>query len=167
MSAFDNRFRPARNWETELAAGLQARGWEVCEFGQGQLSDAAHEALRGWRDTFGRPSLIRWLPDLLAWRDSDVYMIDAKSETEKNEDSPNVAVELDAFNVGISIEQVLNTPMLYVWKCGAATPRTIENRWARRHDGGRTDGSGTAFLLMDKRYLTPLTSVFGERQEAA
>ena len=164
---FQQRFGGGRGWEVELAEGLVARGWQVCEFGQGQLDDNAHQALRSWTDTYGRPSLIRWLPDLLAWRDRLVYMIDAKSETAKNAASDNVAIELDAFAVGLSIEKVLNTPMLYVWKAGAATPRTIENRWHRRLDGGKADGSGTAFILMDKKYLTPLPQIFGERQEAA
>ena len=165
MTTFDDRFTPARKWEVELAEGLRARGWQVTEFGQGQLTPDAHQALREWRDSYGRPSLIRWLPDLLAWRGPDVYMVDAKSESGR--DTGNVAVELDAFQVGVHIEQILNTPMLYVWKCGAATPRLIENRWKQRKDGLRTNGSGTSFLLVDKSHLQPLSVVFGDRQEAA
>ena len=164
---FQHRFDPARKWEVELAEGLRARGWNVSEFGQGQLSDEAHLALRDFRDTYGRPSMIRWLPDLLAWRGDSVYMIDAKSETAKNANGQNVSIELDAFSVGVAIEKVMNTPMLYVWKVGAATPRTIDNRWHQRRDGSGTAGAGTAFLLMSKQYLMPLSDVFGERQEVA
>jgi len=92
-------------------------------------------------------------------------MIDAKTETEKNAASPNVAVECDAFGVGGSIEQVLNTPMLFAWRCGAMTPRTIENRWHRKLDGNGANGSGTSFLLIDKKYATSLTDLFGSRVE--
>jgi hypothetical protein len=167
LSSYRDRFDPGRGWEVELAGGLVARGWDVCEFGQGQLSDDAHAALRNFKDTFGRPSGIRWLPDLLAWRGDQVYMIDAKSELAKNEAGPNVSIELDAFDVGVALETVLCTPMLYVWRHGAANPRTISNRWTKRHDGNNTAGAGTAFLLMDKKFLTPLSSVFGEREAAA
>jgi hypothetical protein len=167
MSRFEERYNPGREWEIELAAGLEDRGWKVCEFGQGQLTDAAHKALRNWSDSYGRPSLIRWLPDLLAWRAGEVYMIDAKTESERQKTSQNVSIELDAMQVGTHIETVLNTPMLFVWRDGAATPRTISNRWHTRRDGRNTNGSGTSFLLVAKEHLTPLSAVFGDRSQAA
>jgi hypothetical protein len=161
--SYRQRSTVGTTWEQELAAWLTERGWNVRDFGQSQLDADAHEALRGWHDSYGRPSLIRWLPDLLVWSGSTVYMVDAKSETQKNANSPNVALELDAFDVGMSIEQVLNTPMLYGWECGGAQPRTVQNRHHSRLDGSRANGSGTAFLLMSKQHLTKRELVFTDK----
>ncbi|HEY9413245.1 MAG TPA: hypothetical protein VIQ30_00675 [Pseudonocardia sp.] len=164
MSGFGDRFAGGTAWEMKLADGLRARGWKVAPFGQAQIKDDFRSALRDFTDGFGRPTLIRWLPDLLIARADRVALIDAKTESESNRNSPNYAIEFNALEAGLVVVERLHTPLFYVWPDGGVmTPEIVWQRWNRRLDGKAAAGSKTSFLLVDRGFAMKADEVFGRR----
>ena len=153
------RLLAGHGWERDLAATLTGYGWAVVPFGQAHIAEPVQTALRRHADSYGRPSGIRWLPDLLATRGDRVALVDAKTE---GRPSDNYAVELAALDVGRVLVEHLHTPAYYVWPDGGVlTPHAVDRRWSRRMDGNRAGGSGTSFVLVDKRYAARAADVFG------
>lgn len=164
MSTFHDRMGPAALWEKELIEILQGRGWLAAPFGQAQVPQDMRSHLRRWRDNYGRPTLLRWTPDIIAVKpDADpfVCLIDAKTESEKNRDSDNYSVEVNAVDAGLAIVRDWHTPLFYVWKdAGVLTPQSVSNRWNRKLDGAGTQGSETAFYLVAKRWADKASNIF-------
>lgn len=158
---FQQRFAAASPWEQELQLILQARGWLAAPFGQAQIPEAMRRHLVGWQDEYGRPTLLRWAPDIIATHEATgrVCLIDAKTD---DSDTPNYAVEVHAVDAGLAIVQHLFTPVYYVWRSGTLTPEVVLNRWHRRQDGKRAKGSRTSFYLVDKSFAVKGSSVFGD-----
>lgn len=155
MSATE-RLMIGHAWERELRTILRTWGWISCPYGQGQLDRDTERVMRRFVAPNGYPSFLRWLPDLVARRDERIVLVDAKTEIAP---STNVAIETDALHAGMVIEHELNTPVLYVWREGCATPTFV----AQHHDGRREAqrGSGTPFVIMAKSKLRPLAELFG------
>jgi hypothetical protein len=68
----------------DLALGnLRFCGWSAECFGQGQLSQAARDVLKHYTDEQGRPTPIRWMPDIIAVRAqrAKVALIDVKTRS--------------------------------------------------------------------------------------
>lgn len=165
MPGFDRRFGAGEQWEVELASMLADRGWTVAKFGQAQIPDQMRKDLRDYRDSYGRPSLVRWLPDILAVRSGRIRLIDAKSEQSKTD---NYAVEWSALQAGQLLEQQFHTPVFYVWPdYGVMTPEIVDQRWHDKRDGSGARGSNTSFVLVKKLHAKRLDDVFGQPRSAA
>lgn len=165
MSDFRARFGTGSQWEQQLPAKLAAWGWQTTTFGQAQIPDGFRSVLRDYEDSYGRPSLIRWLPDLLATRSGQLCLIDAKTDRGGTQ---NHAVELDALRVGKAIVDHMFTPVYYVWPNGdVLTPRLVEQKVNRQLDGKNAKGSHTTFLLVDKCWALKADRVFGPPPQQA
>jgi hypothetical protein len=162
MSGFADRLTAAKNWEWVVRQALEARGWHTEEFGQAMLSDDARAALRDRRDEYGQPTLLRWLPDIIAYNGLRVCLVDAKGD---RGGTPNFAIEVSAVDTGIVITEQMHTPLYYVWQPEGwtLTPAQIQNRHAEidKRDGSDANGSGTAFYLIRKKFADHPDLVFG------
>jgi len=161
MTTYAQRSKPAQAWELELVEKLRKAGWDAELWGQILLSDKWHNALREYRDSYGRPALIRWMPDIIAVRLDDMNsltFIDAK--TGSSERTGNHSVEINSHQAAKAFEAYFHIPVLFVWSDGALSTHDIENRHHSRRDGAGTNGSGTAFYLIDHTFATPLRDIF-------
>jgi len=166
LSGFAERFQPARAWEVELIDRLRDRGWLAAPFGQAQIPDEMRPYLWRWADDYGRSTLLRWTPDIIAVKPTAnpfVCLVDAKTESAKNQASPNYAVEVNAVDAGLAIVRDWHMPLFYVWPDGGVlTPHLVANRWHRKLDGDGAGGSQTAFYLVAKRWAMRVGDVFPE-----
>lgn len=175
MTGFARRFGPAQAWESQLLDHLRNRGWLAEPFGQAQIPEPMRPHLHRWADEYGRPTLLRWTPDIIAVRPTArpfVCLIDAKTETEKHKNGDNFSVEINAVEAGLAIVRDWSTPLFYVWPDGRyLTPQTVLNRWNRKLDGADAGGSKTAFYLVAKKWADSATALFedcnGRAQETA
>lgn len=164
MSGFSDRMEPAAQWESKLIDILRQRGWLAAPFGQAQIPAEFRPHLARWLDDYGHSTLLRWTPDIIAVRPAEkpfVCLIDAKTENERNRDSANYAVEINAVDAGLAIVRSWHMPLFYAWPDGGVlTPEVVLNRWNRKLDGTGTSGSGTAFYLVAKRLARRQSEVF-------
>lgn len=150
--SFQDRKHQADLFEKRLLDRLNQTGWHAYPFGQAQLPDACRVRLRRFEDGSGRPCLIRWMPDVITFRDfsngrSFVALLDAKS----CEDRPNYALEKSAIEAAEIWTDKFYTPTFFVfddWK--VITPREARQRGLT----GPTSihGSGTPYVLVSKQY---------------
>ena len=150
---FAARFNDAAKWEQTLMDGLTWFGWDVSPFGQAQIPETIRRALASWRDEYDHPTLIRWLPDMIAScpTTGELCLIDAKSE--RRSDTSNFAIEAAAVDAGRALANHLRIPVFYVWPGGLTlTPESVFDDHHVRLDGNNTQGSGTPFYLIDKSF---------------
>lgn len=161
MTTFAERMNPARAWELNLLDWLRKQGYSADLFGQGQLSDYWRGMLCGYRDSFGRPALIRWMPDIIAAVPDDpttIVFIDAKTG---NGNTGNYSIEINAVSAALAFENLLYVPVLFVWQDGRVlSAYEISNRRFKRMDGADAKGSGTAFYLIKRDFATPVREKF-------
>lgn len=171
MSGFQERLGPAQEWEQDLIGRLQDRGWLAAPFGQAQIPEEMRPHLWRWLDDYGRTTLLRWTPDIIAVRptsDPFACLIDAKTESEKNRNSENYSVEVNAVDAGLAIVRDWHMPLFYVWPDGGVlTPNQVVNRWNRKMDGNGAGGSQTAYYLVNKRWSKKVGTVFPEARVGA
>ena len=164
MTTYAERMAPARQWEFDLIGLLHARGWLAGQFGQAQIPEEMRPHLWRWLDDYGRSTLLRWTPDIIAVRPARrpyVCLIDAKTESDKNSASKNYSVEVNAVDAGLAIVRDWHMPLFYVWRDGGAlSPQLVANRWNRKLDGDGAGGSETAFYLVAKRWAMRVGDVF-------
>lgn len=161
MDNFDSRYARAQPWEAQLVERLRSAGWLAAPFGQALIPEDMRRHLSTWRDSYGRPTLIRWMPDVIAAHPARraVCLLDAKTE---HSDTAYYAVEVHAVEGGLSIVQHWNTPVFYIWPDGGVmTPALVANRWHRRLDGQRANGSGTSFYLVSKAFRLSAVEALG------
>lgn len=161
--SFNVRLGAARELETKVIAGLESRGWFAWAFGQEQIPEQGRDILRRYKDDAHRPSLIRWMPDILALREThrpQVALIDAKGG-----DGPRYAIETRSLEAAEIFVGRLHTPVFFVCRGGGVlTPRDIRERgWPGPES---TKGSGTPYLLVDKRWAQKFDAVFGTPETA-
>lgn len=172
MSGFAQRMGPALEWEQGLIERLRKRGWLAGPFGQAQIPDEMRPHLWRWLDDYGRSTLLRWTPDIIAVKPSSadpfVCLIDAKTESEKNQRSENYSVEINAVDAGLAIVRDWHMPLFYMWPdLGVLTPHIVANRWNRKMDGNGAGGSQTAYYLVAKRWAMKAADVFPAVAERA
>lgn len=150
-TSFRQRLMPARIHELRVEMWLLERGWEVCRFGQAQLSDDVRGLLRRYP---GLP--LRWSPDLLVvrqagtgdWHD-DVRLIDAKSG---RTDTACYAVEKASLNAAIRWMPTHSVDEWLVFEDGNCCRRshmTFDPPYVV--DGPQHgNGSGTPYWLISK-----------------
>jgi hypothetical protein len=150
---------PALEFEGRVVARFGVQGWHAHHFGQGQLPAEAHRMLTRFEDGARRPSLIRWMPDVLAFGVFGARVFVALIDAKVCGDRPNYAIEMSAVDVASVFTDQLYTPTFFVfddWK--VLTPREVRQRGRPGPDS--KNGSGTPYLLVDKKYGRPFDSVF-------
>jgi hypothetical protein len=167
--------------ELDAAAEIRLHGLRVDEFGQALLSEDARAALRQTK------SLLRWLPDLVAWRPAKPrpFLIDAKTCLDGRK-TANHSIELRVLlaarftdlPVFFICDEMKALEADYVWPGGnivraccdrcladaAADPtgRQLGKRCPTHlARGGR--GSGTPYVLVARSACKPLETFFGYR----
>jgi hypothetical protein len=159
--SFDARMQAARAAEAAVLARFRALpGWLAFPFGQGQLPDDCRDVLRQIEDACGRPLLIRWMPDIIAVCPSRPFaaLIDAKKA---NDTTDNLAIECDAIAVATIYADHFFTPTFFVFDSGAVlTPRQATQRGWLGPAPRNGVGSGTPYMLIEKRYARPFEHVF-------
>lgn len=159
MSFFE-RMKPALAFESAVIERLHAMGWMAFPFGQTQLPNECRDRLKRFVDTARRPSLIRWMPDIITFRDypnnrSSVALIDAKV----CEGRPNYSLEISAIETAEIYTDWLFTPTFFVfddWR--ALTPRDARQRGIPGNQDN--NGSGTPYVLVSKRFSVPMETYF-------
>jgi hypothetical protein len=151
---YDDRVRPGQLHELAVMERLRQAGWIAEPFGQGQLSDPFRRLLKQFETTAHQPTLIRWLADIIAGREvgtdrSSVVLVDAKCCNGR----PNYAIELSAIETAEVFCNQLYTPTVYVFDdFHCLTPREARQRGRQGNDPAPGNGSGTPYVLIDKRW---------------
>lgn len=166
--SFTERMQPAAHFELEVIKRLQLDGWQAFPFGQAQLTEECRRRLSRFEDGSRRPSLIRWMPDIITFRDlpsgrAMVALIDAKV---CGSNTPNYSVEMSAVETSEIYTDKLYTPTFFVfddWQ--VMTPREVRQRG--RPGPTATKGSGTPYLLVEKRFGRPFAEIFPAVRVAA
>src|SRR6516165_5002876 len=141
--------RIARGTEAEkiVAQQLRDQKWNLESLGQSQMSPALRAALRDQKEI----NLLRWFPDLAAWRISPltnrtiIFAIDAKSIMKTQ---VNLSVEERALEASEEFERSSRMPWLFVIP-GLMCFDPITLRTGSR-SGGPGGGSGTPYVVMPK-----------------
>ena len=156
---FAARLGPSVEFEEKVRERLNSTGWPAFPFGQAQLSIECRQRLARFEDLSKRPCRIRWMPDIITFRDlrngrSYVALIDAKVG-----DGPRYAIEMSAVDTAEIYVDGLYTPTFFVfsdWK--VLTPLEVRQRG---FPGPFSEnGSGTPYLLVDKRFGRPFSDFF-------
>lgn len=158
--SFADRKAPSDAFELALMKRLKDTGWPAFPFGQAQLPGDCRDRLKRFEDGSRRPSLIRWMPDVITFRDfpdgrSFVALIDAKTCGDK----PNYALEMSAIETAEVYADRLYTPTFFVfdnWQ--VLTPREARQRGAKGPDASK--GSGTPYVLVAKQFGRKFDEVF-------
>ena len=162
--SFSDRMRPALAFEQGVIAKLNQTGWNAYPFGQAQLPDDCRRRLTRFEDASRRPSLIRWMPDIITFRDvqpsgrSFVALIDAKCGGAQ---TSNFAIEMSAIETAEVYTDQLYTPTFFVFdNWTVLTPREARQRGSKGPDPAPGNGSGTPYLLVGKRWARPFDEIF-------
>lgn len=150
-----NRLDLGVSHEQATAAMLRARRWDVREFGQALFDEGLRDHLRAVQPR----SLWRWLPDLAAYKDGQLVLVDPKSALKP--DYPNYAVEAAAWDAHNLMRSML-LPIVWVFHDFKAeyVHRLVPDE--HRAAGSSDRGSGTAFYLFNKsKVTTTFDDVFG------
>ncbi len=158
---------PATAFEARLIARLQEMGWPAFPFGQGLLPEECRQRLKRYTNSQGLPCLIRWMPDIITYRDMDdgtslVALIDAKTCP----DRPNYSIEIKAIETMEIYKDKFHTPTFFVFDDWMVlTPRRVRERGII---GPLPQfGSGTPYMLVSKQFSRPMADVFFTVPKAA
>ena len=157
---FSDRMASAKVFESDLIDRLNSMGWRAWPFGQGLLPEECRNALKRFRDDQGNPSLIRWMPDILAVKTighgSSVALIDAKKS---NADYSSYTIEIKAVETMEIYAKHLFTPTFFVFDDYRVL--TPSNARALGVAGPPPKfGSGTPYILVQKLFSQPMEDVF-------
>jgi hypothetical protein len=158
--SFAERMATASTHEIAVKQRLNDRNWQAELFGQILLPPNLRDLLKQYSDDYGNPTLLRWLPDILAGylRPGRAYccLIDAKT---CGPNQKNYAVEKSAIDALAILTQALHIPSFFVFDdWGVLTAHIIQQRGWSGPDHG--NGSGTAYFLVERRYSLPFDRIF-------
>lgn len=158
--SFVERISEAQKSEQAVMDRLIYNGWHSEPFGQAQLSKSCRAHLKRYKDDDGRPTLIRWMPDIITYSESMVALIDAKTG---RQDTPNHDIEKKAIEAAGIYSYWLNTPTFFVFNEDMSV-LTPDEAWKFGKEGryfGK--GSGTPFVLIEKIHTRSFDDVFPVR----
>jgi hypothetical protein len=151
------RLEGALVFERQVLDALLRRGWSAEPFGQGQMSNAIHDLIRGI------PTHARWMPDIIAAKKfaarTMLIFVDAKSG-ERWRETGRHDIETAAVEAADAWADYSQSPTYFVFPDGGVT--TPERVKAMAMPGKfRGNGSGTPFVLLDTRICEPFDAIFG------
>lgn len=145
MSDFHNRLDVAQDHEVDVRKWFEADGWVL-----------AHAGLHGVPPDFRlaikrTPSLLRWMPDLMAVKDTRVLLIEAKMSLAPKH--PNWCIETKSLEAAEMCEALAE--VVFVFPDRTYASPALVRRWCDDYfnDPGRasaTGGSGTPFMRFPK-----------------
>jgi hypothetical protein len=158
---FQQRLGAAASFELKVVDRLNGTGWLAFRFGQAQLPEECRFLLSRCEDDARRPCLIRWMPDVIAFRGHpgriSVALIDAKVCGA----GQRYAVEMAAVETAEKFADQLYTPTFFVFDDWTVlTPRDVRQRGWKGPDPEPGRGSGTPYLLVEKRHGRPFDDIF-------
>jgi len=154
MDDFDGRLGPHEALCGLIKMDLRRKGWFAESFGQEQLSAAMRMALQSCTDWEGRPTGLRWLPDLIAVGGPLAVLIDAKSG-ERWRTTGNVCVEKAALDAAVRFSHALKIDVYFIFTDGSAISAIQLDHCAKWGVSWRGRGSGTPFWLFQKADTWP------------
>jgi hypothetical protein len=160
MSGFHQRNEAAHAHELAIIDRLHAKCWEAELFGQALLPESMRDHLKRFEDSYRHPSLLRWMPDIIAackhtLSRSYVCLIDAKT----CDGRPNYAIEISAIDSMDVFTDRLLVPSFFVFDdFKVLTARDARHRGLPGPQLGH--GSGTAYLLVSRDYGRPFDEIF-------
>lgn len=148
---FGSRLMPALDEEVSIAAELAEHFAAVLP---SSIPEVVHQALIREVDSYGRPSLVRWWPDLWVV-DRSAALVDVKLSMSHNRE--NLAIERYAMKAYTAITDVFRVPVWIAWRDGrglrALTPEMVLDRYFKANDGySDGGGSGTSYYVIGKRF---------------
>lgn len=165
---FQNRDQAGSESEQHVRAELEQRGWLVHSWGRNSFPKEINNALNVWRDTYSRPSRLRFIPEFLIVRPDDPQSLRAV-EVKRHRGIPQVSRL--ALNTYLRLESDLWTPVLIVFHCPEAQDDGVlgvipagealmsgKNQW-----GNSEYGSGEPFFNVDPSKLHPFDKFFGAK----
>lgn len=161
--SFQQRMKTAGEFELELIERLNEIGWQAFQFGQAQLPEECRSRLSRFEDGSRRPSRVRWMPDIITFRDqangrSWIALIDAK---ESNPNMSNYSIEMSAMETCEIYTDQLYTPTFFVFSdYRVLTPMEVRQRGIPGPPPRKGFGSGTPYLLVPKNHARPFRDVF-------
>lgn len=168
--SFGERMSAAAEFEKSVIARLNAIGWPAFPFGQAQLPVECRQRLIRFEDMSRRPCLIRWMPDIITYRDlpsgkSRVALIDAKV---CGANTDNYAIELSAIETASIYTDGLYTPTFFVFDdWGVLTPRDARQRGVQGKEPAPGRGSGTPYVTVRKTHARPFDEIFPAARQAS
>jgi hypothetical protein len=144
--SYAERLARAVAWETEVMAQVRSfPHWQCERFGQANLPESMRCLIRK------TPTLLRWMPDILAARsDGKLVLLEAKWT---RQDSPNFDVEINSLFSLMAHCHAYEIPGYFVFPgFFAAKPSLI--RQNARNGPPSQNGSGTPYLLIAKSLVT-------------
>jgi len=153
-----DRYTLGTEFEGQVIERLRRSCWCAVPFGQGMLPPDCRQALTHYESGARLPSLLRWLPDIIAYRNHGrpfVAVIDVKVC------HPNRAIETSALEVMELMVNQFFTPAFFVFDDWLAlTPREVRQRARPGLVPDPDQGSGTPYVLVDKQHGHPFDDFF-------
>ncbi|MFE5890477.1 hypothetical protein ACFQ6E_16275 [Streptomyces sp. NPDC056462] len=158
MASFQQRKVVGDAHERYVGEQLILRGWEVNPWGQGLLTRKLQEALRV------TDSFIRWIPDLIAAKGTDLVLIDCKARmTSRN--TGRHAVERAAVHAHLQLVAWTRLPVYYVFDdLGVLSPHDILIAGQEGPHG--IAGSGSPYFLISGNFARHFDGLFGSKESA-
>jgi hypothetical protein len=164
--SFAARLAQARSAETTVLSGLRDNGWNAEPFGQALLPDSIRDALKRYINLDGSPTLLRWLPDVIASKQfawfQMIVLLDVKADS-----GQRFAIELKALETCEALQEHLLIPCWFVWPNGhVLTPQMVRDNC---FDGSQFEGragSGTPYVLVEKYHARKFKELVTERLTA-
>lgn len=152
---FAHRMIGALAAEDTVLQQLIEAGWKAIPFGQGTWPIDFRMAAKLCFDEFGHPSLARWLPDIIACKPPLICMFDVKYDSGKTE---NYSIELKALEALEASENSFHIRSLFIFEgLFVLTPEIVRSH--SRHGRPSDEGSGTPYVLINKRHAVYLDTV--------
>lgn len=156
--SFTNRIASAVAFEQVVVGDLENQGWLAGEFGQSLLPVGVRDQLRRHRTP------VRWMPDIIAFRDDQALFIDAKNSL-PHAVTGNHSVESASTDTQIKWADFSGIQVLYAFphrdgRVGYITCAawSVLSKPGPQHVNG---GSGTPFHLCECLCVFHLDSVLG------
>jgi hypothetical protein len=149
---FASRIGNAVDAEKRVLGGLKAAGYMAYPFGQGMLPYEFREALRQYANPQGRPSLVRWFPDIVAARMPILALLDVKTDSGK---TPNYSIEISALEACEAMQNGFFTPSWFIFPdLRVLTPKIVRKNC--KTGNFRGNGTGTPFVIVEKSYAVSI-----------
>jgi hypothetical protein len=165
MTYQDRNFAGAQS-EQLVRAELERRGWFVYPWGRSSFPPAINRAISEYRDSYSRPSRLRFIPEFLTVRPEDPQTFKAV-EVKRHHGQPQVS--RFALNAYLRLESEFWTPVLIVFHCPEADAENVlgvipagEALMSGKIQWGNAEhGSGEPFFNIDPAKLHPFDKFFG------
>ncbi|WP_055567766.1 hypothetical protein [Streptomyces atriruber] len=159
MTSFQQRKAAGDAHEQYVAEQLTMRGWDVSPWGQGLLTEQIQDALRK------TDSFIRWIPDLIAAKETDLALIDCKTRMTSRSTGRH-AVERAAVHAHAQLVAWTLLPVYYVFDdLDVLTPHDVLT--TGRQGPHSIAGSGAPYFLIPATDTHRFDSLFGAGSPAA